>query len=69
MLRQAEPQWNSTACRHGGGGYVEKREGGYGVVVVRQYIKSGLTINRSTNVSYKLFSDVFCFQFMTTVFD
>ena len=52
----------------GRGGYVEKREGGYGVVV-RQYIKSGMTINKITNVSNKLFSDVFCFQFMTTVFN
>ena len=48
---------------------MEKQEGGYGVVVVRQYIKSGMTINKITNVSNKLFSDVFCFQFMTTVFD
>ena len=42
---------------------MEKREGGYGVVVVvRQYIKSGLTINESSDVSYKLISDVFVFS-------
>ena len=41
---------------------MEKWEGGYGVVVVvRQYIKSGLTINESSDVSYKLISDVFVF--------
>lgn len=63
MLRQAEPQWNSTACHHKGRGLCGKREGGYGVVVVvRQYIKSGLTINESSDVSYKLISDVFVFS-------
>ena len=42
---------------------MEKREGEYGVVVVvRQYIKSGLTINESSDVSYKLISDVFVFS-------
>ena len=73
MLRQVEPQWNSTACHHWGRGLWGKPGRGYGLgVMVRQYIKSGLTITESTDFSNMLFSDVFvslihgkCFWFYT----